>query len=129
MPRPTFIVAEPEPEQALSTRKLVLETAKYNVLTAYSGRETVELAQQFPKVDALVIHSELDGMNWQQVVKEVRKIHREMPVVLLSAGLGVDRKLADHTVSSYEPEELLHLVRGLFGDPRPSPSRRIEEAS
>jgi len=37
VPRPTFLMAEPEPEQALSTRKLVLETAKFNVITAPLG--------------------------------------------------------------------------------------------
>jgi hypothetical protein len=35
VPRPTFLMAEPE--QALSTRKLVLETAKFNVITAPLG--------------------------------------------------------------------------------------------
>src|SRR4051812_48605380 len=43
MARPTLLVAEPEPEAALSVRKLVLETAKFNVLTAHSDEETVEL--------------------------------------------------------------------------------------
>ena len=59
MARPTFIMAEPEPEQALSARKLVLETAKFNVITAHSVSETRELLQQFPNASALIIHSQL----------------------------------------------------------------------
>src|SRR5690349_2301472 len=48
MRRPTLIVAEPEPGQALSTRKLVLETAKFNVLTAHSTDEALDVFQSFP---------------------------------------------------------------------------------
>ena len=43
MARATFIMAEPEPEQALSARKLVLETAKFNVITSHSVGETRKL--------------------------------------------------------------------------------------
>ena len=39
MRRPTFIVAEPEPDQALSSRKILLETFKFNVITAHSEPE------------------------------------------------------------------------------------------
>jgi hypothetical protein len=46
--RPTLIVAEPEPEQALSIQKLVLETAKFNVLAAHSGRECQPLRMDYP---------------------------------------------------------------------------------
>ena len=48
LPRPAFLVAEPEPEQALSTRKLLLETFKFNVITAHSERETIDLLHLFP---------------------------------------------------------------------------------
>ena len=53
LPRPAFLVAEPEPEQALSTRKLLLETFKFNVITAHSERETVDLLHLFPDINAL----------------------------------------------------------------------------
>jgi hypothetical protein len=41
MPRPTILVAEEEPSQALSVRKLVFETAKFNAFTAHSTRQTL----------------------------------------------------------------------------------------
>lgn len=37
MIRPCFLVIDREFPGSISTRKLVLETAKFNVLTAYSG--------------------------------------------------------------------------------------------
>src|SRR5437763_1250257 len=38
MPRPTVLVVEPEPHEALSVRKLVLETAKFNNYRLQHGR-------------------------------------------------------------------------------------------
>ena len=38
--------------------------------------------------------------------------------IFLSAGVAAQSQAADHTVSSYDPEALLDLLRRLFGDPR-----------
>jgi hypothetical protein len=51
--RLTFLIVENEPAQGLSTRKLLIETAKHNVLTAYTGGEGVRMLERFPNVDAL----------------------------------------------------------------------------
>ena len=50
--RPCFLVIDHEFPDSISTRKLVLETAKYNVITAYSGNEAVETLKLFPNVTA-----------------------------------------------------------------------------
>ena len=79
MTRPAFIVAEPEPEQALSTRKLILETFKFNVITAHSVAETLELVSLFPNVQALIIHCGIPNFDTNdliQAVKESRPICR-----------------------------------------------------
>ena len=55
MPRPTLLIAEPDPVQALSVRKLVMETAKYNVMTAHSTREAIDIFHLFPNVSAAVL--------------------------------------------------------------------------
>lgn len=55
MPRPTVQVAEPEPGEALSVRKLLQETAKFNVLTAHRGPEAQELFDRFPKLDLVIL--------------------------------------------------------------------------
>ncbi len=55
MPRPTLLVAETELDQALSVRKLVLETGKFNVLTAHSTREAIDIFHLFPNISAAVL--------------------------------------------------------------------------
>jgi DNA-binding NtrC family response regulator len=117
MRRPVFIIAEPEPEQALSARKLVIETAKFNVITAHSGAEMEQSLKDFPLADAVIIHNSLAGGSAARFVKMVKSQTPAMPVIVLSpSGNGV--KGADHAVSSHEPEELVILLRRLFGDPR-----------
>ena len=120
MIRPAFIVAEPEPEQALSARKLVLETFKYNVITAHSVQETRELVRLFPNVTALIIHCGMPGFDSGKAIRDVKTTLPELPIIALTP---TEREFpwADHVVHSHRPQELLNLVQRLFGDPRENP--------
>jgi hypothetical protein len=126
MARPTFLVAEPEPEQALSARKLVIETAKFNVITAHSATETRELLQLFPEVSALIIHSGLQAWGGDAFVSKVKKRCPELPIILLSPLPG-NTYGTDHQVSSHDPHELVELLRELFGDPRNTDTPSVEK--
>jgi len=117
VPRPTFIIAEPEPEQALSSRKLVVETAKFNVVTAHSAGEYIELLSCFPKVDAVILHTGLEGGNIEKLIASSRDIKANLPVIVLDP-LARRYSGVDHTLSSHDPQELVNLLRKLFGDPR-----------
>ena len=121
MPRPTLLMAEPEPGQALSTRKLVLETGKFNVLTAHSGTEALELFNLFPKLD-LVILVEDKHIDPEALSRKI-KSQSKAPIVALTPFIGRSCRSADHNLSSHEPEALLELIRSLLGDPR-----KIDEA-
>lgn len=117
MARPTLLVAEPEPSQALSVRKLVLETAKYNVLTAHSTGEAKELFELFPNISAAVLVGN-DGIDCAEVARAIKTTTAKVPVVFLHSRIGVVCKDADHRLASDEPEKLLTLVRSLVGDAR-----------
>jgi hypothetical protein len=49
MIRPCFLVIDQEHSNSISTRKLVIETARFNVLTAYSGAEAIQTLKNFPQ--------------------------------------------------------------------------------
>jgi DNA-binding response OmpR family regulator len=121
--RPTILVAEPEPSEALSVRKLVLETAKFNVLTAHSTREAMDIFHSFPNISA-VIAVEADNIDCETITTTVKDGAPKIPAIALSARAGYRCGAADHHVSSHEPEQLLRLVRELLGDPRDLPDTR-----
>lgn len=117
MTRPAFIVAEPEPEQALSSRKILLETFKFNVITAHSVDEMLDLIRLFPNVDALIVHCGIPDFEAENVIPSIKKSVPKLSIIALTPterGL----KWADHIVHSHNPQELLDLVQEKFGDPR-----------
>lgn len=118
MRRPTFIVAEPEPDQALSSRKLLLETFKFNVITAHSEPEMFELLSVFPAVDAVILHDDTPGLIARHVVRSIKQQAPQMKVIALSPSGDETSRIADHVVNSHSPEQLLHLLQTLFGDAR-----------
>jgi len=123
MPRPTFLVVEAEPGNALSTRKLVLETAKFNVLTAHSWPEAHDLFELFPHVDAVIVSKEVgNGTGCADFIKRVKQRNPPPAAVFLVPHHGPTCAGTDHTVSSHDPNALVELLRSLFGDPRPEGS-------
>jgi CheY-like chemotaxis protein len=117
MIRPVILVAEPEPANALSVRKLVLETAKFNVLTAHSTQEALDTLRLFPNFHlALLV---MDGViDVERVAATIKEHNANTPVIAATPRVGEKSQMADLTLSSYEPEELLNVIRSLLGDPR-----------
>jgi CheY-like chemotaxis protein len=127
MARPTLLVIEPDPIQALSVRKLVLETAKFNVLTAHSPEEALEIAKLFPSISAMIVSHDR-AFHCEALAPRLRRILKNIPIIAITAQMAQRCNGADHHVSSHEPEKLLELVRSLLGDPRDMPSAKTEAA-
>lgn len=118
MPRPCLLIVEPEPAEALSSRKLVIETAKYNVITAYSGKEALRALEKFPNVDGVVVHSEMRDPSVEQIARSAKAQKPDRLVIVLHTTDGKRLPNTDHHISSHEPGELVDLLRKLYGDPR-----------
>lgn len=118
--RPALLVAEHEPDGALSTRKLVLETAKFNVVTAHSLPEAEEaIGLLAPGLAGLVVTSTLGPEDdCSALAQTFKKTKPEAPIIYLSPTGFQHCRWADHQLSTYEPDKLLNLIRDLFGDPR-----------
>jgi DNA-binding response OmpR family regulator len=100
-------------------RKLVLETGKFNVLTAHSTREAIDIFHLFPNVNAAIIASGAD-VDCETVSETIKTATNKVTVICLSPRVGAMYRAADYTLNSHEPQELLNTVRSLFGDPRDS---------
>ncbi len=97
---------------SLSTRKLVIETAKSNVITAYSGREGIEALARFPAVDAIVVDAAVSDIPCAELVSTLKKMQPAIPVVVIGTPSHPDCDGADHFLDSFEPARLLALLAG-----------------
>ena len=117
MIRPCFLVIDHEFPDSISTRKLVLETAKYNVITAYSGNEAIDTFRFFPNVSGIVMNEAVTGMDCASLVKELRAIRSDVLLIVTSSRGVTDCVVADHQLDNFDPASLLKLLRRLVPNP------------
>ncbi len=112
--RLVVLMIEVEQPEGISARKLILETARHNVITAYNGRVGLELLRRFPKVDVVVVHTELVSSPFEEIVHEIKAMSPNMPVIAISPISHRQSEEADYLISSYDPQELLTLLAERF---------------
>ena len=122
MIRPCILVVDAEFPGSISSRKLVIETAKFNVITAYSGLEAIETLERFPRVDAVVVNAEEQETPCAEVVRRLKAIVPSIPIIA-SSGSGDDDCGAHFSVSMFDPAALLERLRAMF----PGATARIEQ--
>jgi len=72
----------------LRVRKVLLERAGYRVLTAMDGASGLRLFESEP-VEAVVLDYSMPGMHGGEVAGRMRQIKPSIPILLLSAYLGL----------------------------------------
>ncbi len=77
----------------LRVRKILLERAGYKVLTAEDGHAGIELFANQP-VDAVVLDYAMPGMHGGEVAKKMRQTKPEVPILLLSAYVGLPEEVS-----------------------------------
>ena len=76
----------------LRVRKVLLERAGYRVLTAQDGAAGLQLFSS-EAVDAVVLDYSMPGMNGGEVADQMRRIKPDVPILLLSAYLGLPQNV------------------------------------
>jgi len=114
MYRPCFLVVDREFPGSISTRKLVLETAKYNVLTAYSSDEAVTMLSRFPNVDAIVMDALEENSRCRSLVEQLRAVAPGIRIVLTSGRSHIDCGAVDLHLDNYNPRVLLDALTDIF---------------
>jgi CheY-like chemotaxis protein len=72
----------------LRVRKILLEHAGYQVLTAPDGYSGLEIFAAQP-VEAVVLDYSMPGMHGGEVAKKMRQTKPQVPILLLSAYVGL----------------------------------------
>jgi DNA-binding response OmpR family regulator len=114
MIRPCFLVIDREHSGTISTRKLVIESAKFNVITAYSGGEALETFERYPNVDGVVLNASISDVPCEQIVAVIRARSPQVPIIVIQGASSQSCAGASHYVDSFDPAHLLELLHNLF---------------
>jgi len=112
--RPCLLIIDREHSASISTRKLVIESAKFNVITAYSGTEALETFERFPNVDGMVLNSTIHDVPCEQIVATIRARTPNAPIIVVQGPGAQSCAGASHYVDSFDPATLLELLHKLF---------------
>jgi CheY-like chemotaxis protein len=85
---PHLILCVDDELVGLQVRKLLLERAGYRVLTAEGGPVGLEIFAAQP-VEAVVLDYSMPGMHGGEVAARMRQIKPSVPILLLSAYVGL----------------------------------------
>jgi CheY-like chemotaxis protein len=76
----------------LKVRKIVLERAGYRVLTAPDGPSGLAIFAEHP-IEAVVLDYSMPSMHGGDVARRMREIKPEVPILLLSAYIGLSAEV------------------------------------
>jgi DNA-binding NtrC family response regulator len=126
MVRPCFLVIDREYSASISTRKLVIETAKLNVITAYSAQEALETYEKFPAIAGVVLDAGIRDMACCDLTAKLKAANPGLPVVVISSPNTHECEGADHILESFEPNRLLELLKTLVPEATAAIEKRNE---
>ena len=126
-PKKTILCVD-DNEQALSIRKVLLETRGYRVLACNSGELALEAFRR-GGVDLVLTDLLMPGVDGSRLIEEIKRLSPQTPAVLISGRIKVYARetLADLFLPKgmYEPAELLERIRVLLVRKR-GPKRPLE---
>jgi DNA-binding NtrC family response regulator len=127
MIRPCYLVIDRETSSAISTRKLIIETAKFNVITAYSSREAIDTLEKFPNLDGVVADAGIEDMPCDQLVKALKQVKPSITIIVICTPRYASCTGADYSLESFSPKVLLSLLEKLHPREAAEIEKRNEE--
>ena len=123
MVRPCFLVVDQEYAGSISTRKLVIETAKLNVITAYSSVEAIETLAKYPAVNGVVLDARMPDMACDELVGKLKALQPNTPVIVVGGPGQWECEKDEHYLKTFEPKRRLDLIEKI----EPEQTKAIEE--
>lgn len=115
-PNPAHILLVDDNQLGLAARKSVLEEQGHRVATARSGEEGLELFRR-SAFDLVITDFKMPGMNGIELIRQVRTLRPEVPVILISGyadALGLtEASTGADAVIAKSAHEVTHLTRAV----------------
>lgn len=115
----TIVLAEDEKKLAIAMKSAIGEYF-YKFIVSYNGEEALEAYQKY-KPNILITDILMPKLTGLELMKELRKVDKELPIIILSAHSDRDKLLQaiDFGVTKYfikpiDPDELLDYITTLI---------------
>ncbi|HAG15703.1 MAG TPA: response regulator [Bacteroidales bacterium] len=99
----------------------LLKRVNMQSLSAYNGKDAIELFKAHPKIDLVLMDLKIPGMNGYEITEELKKIRAEVPIIAQTAyALSGDREKAmaagcdEYIKKPIIKEELYRLMENFF---------------
>jgi two-component system, OmpR family, response regulator CpxR len=126
-PKKTILCVD-DNEQALSIRKVLLETRGYRVIACPNGEAALEAFRR-GNVDLVLTDLIMPGLDGSRLIEEIKMLSPQTPAILISGRVKIYERdtLADLFLPKgmYEPMDLLEKIRLLLVRKR-GPKRPVE---
>jgi response regulator RpfG family c-di-GMP phosphodiesterase len=127
MLRPCYLVIDRETSSGISTRKLIIETAKFNVITAYSSKEAIETLRKYPSLDGVVLDAGMEDMPTEELIAALKQLQPKIMVILVCTPRFTPCQDADYNLESFDPRRLLALLEKLHPEAIAAIEKRNED--
>jgi len=115
-PKKTILCVD-DNEQALSIRKVLLETRGYRVVACSTGEAALE-AFRCGNIDLVLTDLIMPGLDGSRLIEEIKMLSPQTPAILISGRVKIYERdtLADLFLPKgmYEPADLLERIRLLL---------------
>jgi two-component system, OmpR family, response regulator CpxR len=115
-PKKTILCVD-DNEQALSIRKIMLQTRGYRVLACNNGAAALEVFRR-GGVDLVLTDLVMPGLDGSRLIEEIKNLSPQTPAVLISGRIKIYERETTADVflckGMYEPAELLERIRLLL---------------
>lgn len=114
-----LVLCVDDEQVGLHVRKLLLERSGFEVLTASDGPSGIRIFAERP-VHAVVLDYAMPGMDGGEVAARMRELKPEVPIVLLSAYLGLPAEVTSlvnvYMTKAEGAPALLDKLRGVLAN-------------
>ncbi|MFH1339332.1 MAG: response regulator [Candidatus Omnitrophota bacterium] len=89
-----ILVVDDEP-QIVELLEELLRKWGFEAMTAADGEKAIEIIRSGEKINLMILDIKMPGITGVGVLKEMRRLNRKIPVIILSGSLDLDTSIDD----------------------------------
>ncbi|MFH1876167.1 MAG: response regulator [Candidatus Omnitrophota bacterium] len=110
----TILVIDDEPKIADIFRRFLIKSG-FKGIVAFGGEEGTGVLRSEVKIDLVTLDMKMPGITGFNVLKEMRKINKKIPVIILTGSIDLENcLLADLQEVGFSREDILYKPLDLF---------------